>query len=77
MASMEGVDAPVEVIKPPPKLCRVIDKTAKFVGKHGPQFADRIRQQNASKSAAEQMKFAFLDEGHVYHPYYLQVLGSY
>lgn len=41
---------------------------------YGKQFEQRIRQ-TAKSSAAEQAKFAFLDEGHVYHSFYVDLLA--
>jgi len=51
--AMSGVDAPVDEIKPPPKVLAMIEKTAKFVVKNGPKFEERIKKQNATKSIAE------------------------
>lgn len=54
----------VGVIYPPPDIRGVIDKTAQFVAKCGPEFEQRVlREQNHTK-------FAFLLPSNPYRPYY-------
>jgi len=43
----------------------VVDKTAGFVARNGPDFEKRILQNEASNS-----KFAFLQPGNTYNAYY-------
>lgn len=61
MASAAG---PVGIIYPPRDIRGVIDKTAQFVAKCGPEFEGRVRKEQNSK------KFEFLDPGHPFRPYY-------
>merc|ERR1719353_1444996 len=57
-------NAGVGLILPPPDIRGVIDKTAQFVGKCGPEFEQRVlREQNHTK-------FAFLLPNNPYRPYY-------
>lgn len=57
-------NAGVGLIFPPPDVRGVIDKTAQFVAKCGPEFEQRVlREQN-------QTKFAFLLPNNPYRPYY-------
>merc|ERR1719353_756782 len=57
-------NAGVGLIYPPPDIRGVIDKTAQFVGKCGPEFEQRVlREQNHTK-------FAFLLPNNPYRPYY-------
>merc|ERR1712232_815708 len=59
-----GGNAGVGVIYPPPDIRGVIDKTAQFVAKCGPEFEQRVlREQNHTK-------FAFLLPSNPYRPYY-------
>eukprot|EP00929_Paragymnodinium_shiwhaense_P101383 TRINITY_DN6443_c0_g1_i1.p1 TRINITY_DN6443_c0_g1~~TRINITY_DN6443_c0_g1_i1.p1 ORF type:complete len:691 (+),score=245.88 TRINITY_DN6443_c0_g1_i1:74-2146(+) len=52
------------IIYPPPDIRGVIDKTAQFVAKCGPEFEQRVlREQNHTK-------FAFLLPSNPYRPYY-------
>jgi len=52
------------IIYPPPDIRGVIDKTAQFVAKCGPEFEQRVlREQNHTK-------FAFLLPNNPYRPYY-------
>mmetsp|Transcript_48393 Transcript_48393/g.135186 ORF Transcript_48393/g.135186 Transcript_48393/m.135186 type:complete len:712 (-) Transcript_48393:121-2256(-) len=54
----------VGIIYPPPDIRGVIDKTAQFVAKCGPEFEQRVlREQNHTK-------FAFLLPSNPYRPYY-------
>jgi len=57
-------NAGVGLIFPPPDIRGVIDKTAQFVAKCGPEFEQRVlREQNHTK-------FAFLLPSNPYRPYY-------
>merc|ERR1719506_3653461 len=59
-----GSNAGVGLIYPPPDIRGVIDKTAQFVAKCGPEFEQRVlREQNHTK-------FAFLLPTNPYRPYY-------
>lgn len=60
----EEGNAGVGMIFPPPDIRGVIDKTAQFVAKCGPEFEQRVlREQNHTK-------FAFLLPSNPYRPYY-------
>lgn len=57
-------NAGVGIIFPPPDIRGVIDKTAQFVAKCGPEFEQRVlREQNHTK-------FSFLLPSNPYRPYY-------
>eukprot|EP00411_Alexandrium_monilatum_P062476 CAMPEP_0175525502 /NCGR_PEP_ID=MMETSP0096-20121207/19136_1 /TAXON_ID=311494 /ORGANISM="Alexandrium monilatum, Strain CCMP3105" /LENGTH=704 /DNA_ID=CAMNT_0016828109 /DNA_START=22 /DNA_END=2136 /DNA_ORIENTATION=- len=57
-------NAGVGIIFPPPDIRGVIDKTAQFVAKCGPEFEQRVlREQNHAK-------FSFLLPSNPYRPYY-------
>jgi len=70
-AAMEEDDAPelstkaVGVIQPPPDMKSIVEKTAAFVAKNGPQFEQRILTNERNTT-----KFAFLQPGTPYFPYY-------
>ena len=53
-----------EVTEPPADLKSIIDKTAIFVARNGPEFETRIR--NEQNNA----KFSFLQPNDPFHPYY-------
>eukprot|EP00057_Strongylocentrotus_purpuratus_P034401 XP_795042.3 PREDICTED: splicing factor 3A subunit 1 [Strongylocentrotus purpuratus] len=55
----------VGIIYPPPEVRNIVDKTASFVARNGPEFESRIRQNEISNS-----KFNFLNPGDPYHAYY-------
>jgi len=57
----------VGVIVPPPDVRVIVDKTAQFVGKNGPEFEQRILA-----SEKNNVKFNFLTTGDPYHAYYRQ-----
>lgn len=57
----------VGVIVPPPDVRVIVDKTAQFVGKNGPEFEQRILT-----SEKNNVKFNFLTPGDPYHAYYRQ-----
>ncbi|KAF3851060.1 hypothetical protein F7725_012832, partial [Dissostichus mawsoni] len=68
-------DAPVEetpatkpivgIIYPPPEVRNIVDKTASFVARNGPEFEARIRQNEINNP-----KFNFLNPNDPYHAYY-------
>merc|ERR1719443_1897933 len=64
MAQEGESNAGVGLIYPPPDIRGVIDKTAQFVAKCGPEFEQRVlREQNHTK-------FSFLLPSNPFRPYY-------
>ena len=61
----------VGVIIPPPDVRVIVDKTAQFVGKNGPEFEQRILA-----SEKNNVKFNFLTAGDPYHAYYRQQVAE-
>lgn len=55
----------IGIIYPPPELRNIVDKTAAFVARNGPEFEARIRQNEINNS-----KFNFLNSGDPYNAYY-------
>ncbi|XP_050303574.1 splicing factor 3A subunit 1 [Anthonomus grandis grandis] len=55
----------VGIIYPPPEVRNIVDKTASFVARNGPEFEARIRQNELGNP-----KFNFLNSGDPYHAYY-------
>ncbi|XP_022904768.1 splicing factor 3A subunit 1 [Onthophagus taurus] len=55
----------VGIIYPPPEVRNIVDKTASFVARNGPEFEARIRQNEIGNP-----KFNFLNTGDPYHAYY-------
>lgn len=55
----------IGIIYPPPELRNIVDKTASFVARNGPEFEARIRQNEINNS-----KFNFLNQGDPYNAYY-------
>ncbi|XP_076067549.1 splicing factor 3a subunit 1 [Oratosquilla oratoria] len=55
----------VGFIYPPPEVRNIVDKTANFVARNGPEFEARIRQNEQNNP-----KFNFLNPGDPYHAYY-------
>ncbi|KAG8194724.1 hypothetical protein JTE90_026374 [Oedothorax gibbosus] len=55
----------VGIIYPPPELRNIVDKTASFVARNGPDFEARIRQNEINNK-----KFNFLNVGDPYNAYY-------
>uniref|UniRef100_A0A0V0G5J9 Splicing factor 3A subunit 1 n=1 Tax=Triatoma dimidiata TaxID=72491 RepID=A0A0V0G5J9_TRIDM len=55
----------VGIIYPPPEVRNIVDKTASFVARNGPEFESRIRQNELGNP-----KFNFLNVGDPYHAYY-------
>jgi splicing factor 3A subunit 1 len=74
---MQEDDAPatstkaVGIIQPPPEMKVVVEKTAAFVAKNGPQFEQRILTNERNTT-----KFAFLQPGTPYYPYYQMKLAE-
>ncbi|EDW85171.2 uncharacterized protein Dwil_GK12756 [Drosophila willistoni] len=55
----------IGIIYPPPEVRNIVDKTASFVARNGPEFEARIRQNELGNP-----KFNFLNGGDPYHAYY-------
>ncbi|KTG33140.1 hypothetical protein cypCar_00040361 [Cyprinus carpio] len=55
----------VGIIYPPPEVRNIVDKTASFVARNGPEFEARIRQNEINNP-----KFNFLNPSDPYHAYY-------
>ncbi|XP_022099514.1 splicing factor 3A subunit 1-like [Acanthaster planci] len=55
----------VGIIYPPPEVRNIVDKTAGFVARNGPEFEHRIRQNEINNA-----KFNFLNHGDPYHAYF-------
>ncbi|KNE69294.1 hypothetical protein AMAG_13674 [Allomyces macrogynus ATCC 38327] len=56
---------PDNVIIPPPEIRNIVDKTANFVARNGPQFEGKIREKEVNNP-----KFCFLNPSDPYHTYY-------
>lgn len=66
MAPIQADDGQiVGIIYPPPEVRNIVDKTASFVARNGPEFEQRIKQ-----NEAQNPKFTFLNPGDPYHAYY-------
>ncbi|XP_055384989.1 splicing factor 3A subunit 1 [Condylostylus longicornis] len=64
--STKSMSGPVVgIIYPPPEVRNIVDKTASFVARNGPEFEARIRQNELGNP-----KFNFLNSGDPYHAYY-------
>ena len=61
----------VGIIYPPPEVRNIVDKTADFVARNGPEFAERIKQNEAGNA-----KFNFLSPSDPYHAYYLHKINE-
>lgn len=61
----------IGIIHPPPDIRSIVDKTAQFVGKNGPEFEKRIIANNAGN-----VKFNFLNSSDPYHAYYQHRLSE-
>ncbi|GLV44318.1 Splicing factor 3a subunit 1 [Carabus blaptoides fortunei] len=59
------INTVVGIIYPPPEVRNIVDKTASFVARNGPEFEARIRQNELGNP-----KFNFLNTGDPYHAYY-------
>jgi len=55
----------IGIIYPPPEVRNIVDRTANFVARNGPEFEDRIRG-----NEADNPKFNFLNPNDPYHAYY-------
>ena len=55
----------VGIIYPPPEVRNIVDKTAGFVARNGPEFEQRIKQNEVNNP-----KFNFLNPGDPYNAYY-------
>ncbi|XP_029633151.1 splicing factor 3A subunit 1-like [Octopus sinensis] len=55
----------IGIIYPPPEVRNIVDKTASFVARNGPEFESRIRQNEVNNP-----KFNFLNPADPYHAYY-------
>nr|XP_047137459.1 splicing factor 3A subunit 1-like [Hydra vulgaris] len=62
----------VGIIYPPPEVRNIVDRTANFVARNGPEFEDRIRSNEATNP-----KFNFLNPNDPYYAYYLHKLKEY
>ncbi|OIT06962.1 PREDICTED: probable splicing factor 3A subunit 1 [Nicotiana attenuata] len=61
----------IGIIYPPPDIRSIVDKTAQFVAKNGPEFEKRIVLNNAGNA-----KFNFLNASDPYHAYYQHRLAE-
>jgi splicing factor 3A subunit 1 len=55
----------IGIIYPPPEVRSIVDKTAAFVARNGPEFEEKIRQNEINN-----VKFNFLSNNDPYHAYY-------
>ncbi|PWA76466.1 Pre-mRNA splicing factor PRP21-like protein [Artemisia annua] len=62
----------IGIIHPPPDIRTIVDKTASFVAKNGPEFEKRILVNNAGNP-----KFNFLNGSDPYHAYYQHRLSEF
>ncbi|KAK4258189.1 hypothetical protein QN277_007662 [Acacia crassicarpa] len=62
----------IGIIHPPPDIRTIVDKTAQFVAKNGPEFEKRIIANNAGN-----VKFNFLNSSDPYHAYYQHRLAEF
>lgn len=62
----------IGIIHPPPDIRTIVDKTASFVAKNGPEFEKRIIISNAGNP-----KFNFLNGSDPYHAYYQHRLSEF
>ncbi|KAF5749892.1 splicing factor 3A subunit 1 [Tripterygium wilfordii] len=62
----------IGIIHPPPDIRNIVDKTAQFVAKNGPDFEKRIIASNANNA-----KFNFLSPTDAYHTYYQHRLSEF
>ncbi|XP_018321307.1 splicing factor 3A subunit 1 [Agrilus planipennis] len=74
--NVEESSAPINpvigIIYPPPEVRNIVDKTASFVARNGPEFEARIRQNELGNP-----KFNFLNAGDPYHAYYQQTVSNF
>ncbi|OVA12111.1 SWAP/Surp [Macleaya cordata] len=62
----------IGIIHPPPDIRNIVDKTAQFVAKNGPEFEKRIIANNAGNA-----KFNFLNGSDPYNAYYQHRLSEF
>lgn len=62
----------IGIIHPPPDIRNIVDKTAQFVAKNGPEFEKRIIANNTGNA-----KFNFLIPSDPYHAYYQHRLSEF
>nr|XP_043613960.1 probable splicing factor 3A subunit 1 [Erigeron canadensis] len=62
----------IGIIHPPPDIRTIVDKTASFVAKNGPEFEKRIIASNSGNP-----KFNFLNGSDPYHAYYQHRLSEF
>ncbi|XP_014098731.1 splicing factor 3A subunit 1 isoform X3 [Bactrocera oleae] len=62
----------IGIIYPPPEVRNIVDKTASFVARNGPEFEARIRQNELGNA-----KFNFLSTGDPYNAYYRHKVNEY
>ncbi|KAA0188897.1 hypothetical protein FBUS_11640 [Fasciolopsis buskii] len=69
LVEVQPLDKPIPskigIIYPPPEVRNIVDKTASFVARNGPDFESRIRQNEINNP-----KFNFLNPPDPYHAYY-------
>ena len=70
--TLETQTRAVGVIQPPPDVRAIVDKTAQFVAKNGPEFEKRIL--GSEKNNA---KFNFLLPADPYHAYYQSKIAAF
>lgn len=70
-ASVASHTRTIGIIYPPPDIRNIVDKTAQFVAKNGPEFEKRIIANNAGNP-----KFNFLNSSDPYHAYYQHRLSE-
>lgn len=66
-SSNKPINPKIGIIYPPPEVRNIVDKTASFVARNGPDFESRIRQNEINNP-----KFNFLNPSDPYHAYYQQ-----
>ena len=64
-AVIEDGGKSINIILPPPEVRNIVNKTASFVARNGPEFEQRIKQNEINNP-----KFNFLNFGDPYHAYY-------
>ncbi|XP_059485983.1 splicing factor 3A subunit 1 isoform X2 [Neocloeon triangulifer] len=64
--------ANIGLIYPPPEVRNIVDKTASFVARNGPEFEARIKANELGNP-----KFNFLSTGDPYHAYYQHKVGEF
>lgn len=64
--------AKIGIIYPPPEVRHIVDKTASFVAKNGPEFESRVKANEVGNN-----KFMFLNPTDPYHGYYQHKLKEF